>query len=201
MLGWEAEAVVRRALGHDGPPIGPQMADRFSVLEQLVAGHLAAREEPPPGGARLATVVLEQLAGEPARRSLGAAGHERLAQRFALPVGRLLLFGDFPRRGDFGPHGIVGTVSQEPIAKRQRRPAIVLVVDGDGGKRLVVARVHPALVFQYRAGTGRNSRSPPEFGKRLDLLQRVARYTGAQTLPHDAVQVNEDLAAQQLVDG
>src|SRR5262245_36604480 len=197
MLGWEAEAVVRRALGHDGPPIGPQMADRFSVLEQLVAGHLAAREEPPPGGARLATVVLEQLTGEPARRSLVAAGHERLAQRFALPIGRLLLVGDFPRFGDFGPHGIAGSVSQEPIAKRQRRPAIVLVVDGDGPKRLVVARVHPALVFQYRAGAGRDSRSPQECGKSLDLLQRVARHTGPQALPNDTMQVHEDLATQQ----
>src|SRR5262249_52100475 len=70
-----------------------------------------------------------------------------------------------------------------------------------GGKRLVIARVHPALVFQYRPGAGRDSRSPPEYGKSLDLLQRVARYTGAQTLPHNAMQVDEDLAAQQFVDG
>src|SRR5262249_61437311 len=130
-------------LAWDGRTIRKNTAHSFGVVEELVAGHLAAREEPPPGGARLATVVLEQLTGEPARRSLVAAGHERLAQRLALPIGRLLLFGNFPRRGDFGPHGIAGSVSQEPIAKRQRRPAIVLVVDGDGPNRLVAPRVHP----------------------------------------------------------
>src|SRR5439155_20830895 len=56
LLGWEAEAVVQRALGRNGPGFGSKPPDRFGVLEQLVTRHLAAREEPPPGGAHLATV-------------------------------------------------------------------------------------------------------------------------------------------------
>src|SRR5439155_21729615 len=126
MLGWEAEAVVHRALGRDGPSVRLKPANRFGVLEQLLTGHLAAREEPPPGGARLATVVLEQLAGEPARRSFDTPGQERLAQRFALGIGRSLLLGHVPRLRDLRPHRAGGAMSQEPVAKRQRRAAIVL---------------------------------------------------------------------------
>src|SRR5437763_708391 len=62
-----------------------EAADRLRVVHQLVERHLlAALEEPPPRGPRLAPVIFEQLAREPARGAHDLAGDERLAERLAL---------------------------------------------------------------------------------------------------------------------
>ena len=53
--------------------VGLELADRLEVLDELLRGHPDALEVPPPRRPRLAPVVLQQLAGQPARRpGLGA---------------------------------------------------------------------------------------------------------------------------------
>src|SRR6185369_16409869 len=80
-----------------------EAADGLAVLHQLVGGHGAAGVEPPPRGARLAAVILEQLGDEPARRAGLGAGEQRLAQRLALGVARLALLVGGPLVGRQGP--------------------------------------------------------------------------------------------------
>ena len=80
LLGRKRERVHERSLIRERLADGHQAADRLGVVDELLDRHLiAALEEPPPGGSRLAPVVLEELAGEPPRRPRFGALDERPA--------------------------------------------------------------------------------------------------------------------------
>ena len=84
----------------------------------------------------------------------------------------------------------------QPVTKRERRPAIVFVVVGDGIELLRIALLHPALVREDRADALANVRLSRIRDERFDLLQRVALDARAQALAHHGVQIDEDAAAQ-----
>ena len=82
----------------------------------------------------------------------------------------------------------------------QGRDAVLLVVEPDALEQRVVAGVEPGLERLHRLGAARDVRAALELVERLHLLDRVARHRRAQRLPRDAVEVDEHLAAEEVVD-
>ena len=89
---------------------------------------------------------------------------------------------------------------EQPIVQQHGRHAVVAVVGLDVGERSRVARRAPGVVHDDAvAAVGRVGRARVHV-ERLELLDRVARRADAEPLAHDAVQIDEAPAPEQLVD-
>ena len=179
-------------------------ADRFGVaLLELLARPPDPVEERPPDGLRLAPVVEEELREQPARPVgfadvvgiLGQAGEQSRAQLLGLDCagGRLARLLRLRLRRVPGPLG------QQPVAELHRRDAVLLVVGGDVVEDLRVAAHEPVLVHHDRVVARLQVGVPLEV-ERLDVLEPVVLVRDAQPLRDDLVEVDEDLAAEQVVE-
>ena len=84
--------------------------------------------------------------------------------------------------------------------ERDRRAAVLLVVGADPLEQRVLLRLEPLLEEDDRLVAARDLRRAHEPVQLLDLLDRVARDAGPQRLLHDAVEVDEQLLPQPVVD-
>ncbi len=75
-----------------------------------------------------------------------------------------------------------------------------MVVLVDLAQERVVARLHPLLEDHDRGAAVLHLRLPLEVEEGLELLQPVARPRGAEAVADDAVEVDEDLAAEEVVE-
>ena len=197
LLRRERQRVDRRLLALHRSADRHQSGNGLRVLEQLLLRHLlAAHEEPPPYRPVLAAVVLEKLAGQPLRRPGLLVVDEPTTQFSTRPR---VLGVVAPGLTGLAPRRILAMLPDQPVTKRKRGQAIVLVVGGDRREQRPVAFAHVLLVGEHRADAAAHLRPPHVRHKRLDVLQRVARDTGAEALPHDRVQVDEHAAAQEIV--
>ena len=80
------------------------------------------------------------------------------------------------------------------------RAAVLLVVALDLGEERLVARLEPGLERDDRVVAALHLGVALEAVERLDRLDRVARGRGAERLADDAVEVDEHLAAEEVVD-
>src|SRR5690606_35554088 len=170
----------------------------------------------PPEALALAAVVVDRGTREAERALLGAAlrvgrlAREGAQAQAAGTLGRLVPAGGglaLTWRGP-GAHPTRGSLLDEPVAQRERRAAVVLVVVGDLGEKCLGLAV-PAFLAQ-QAVTGvlldrvARGRDLPRAGlgqvERLDLLEGVRARAPAQRPAHDGKQVDEHGLAQQVVD-
>ena len=84
--------------------------------------------------------------------------------------------------------------------ERDRRAAVLLVVGADPLEQRVLLRLEPLLEEDDRLVAARDLRRAHEPVQLLDLLDRVARDAGPQRLLDDAVEVDEQLLPQPVVD-
>ena len=89
---------------------------------------------------------------------------------------------------------------EQPVAQEPRRDAVLVVVLVDLAQERVVARLHPLLEDDDRGAAVLHLGLPLEVEERLHLLQPVARPRGADAVADDAEQVDEDVAAEQVVE-
>ena len=104
-----------------------------------------------------------------------------------------------PRDRDSEPRLRFVSAFEQPAAQEQVREAVLLVVALDPVEDLLVALGHPALI-----GDDRVVAAPELLGRLHEelahLLDRVARVRDPERLPRDREQVDEGLAAQELVE-
>ena len=133
-----------------------------------------------------------------------AWSERRSSARAAAKLGRLLVrllrLGPRPPRDrDAEPRLRLLPPLEQPVAQEQGREAVLLVVALDPVEDLLVALVHPALV-----GDDRVVAAPELLGRLHEelahLLDRVARVRDPERLARDRVQVDEGLAAEELVE-
>ena len=144
-------------------------------------------------------MVAEQLTGEPARRALVFTRRQVDPQplagldRFRL-LGLEILPCDRLAPGQLGPH------LEEPVAQRERRAAVLLVVGRDPVEQRAVSLRAPALVGDDRVRAAPDRRSADEPRELLGLLQGVCLGADDDRLADDRQQVDEHPTAQQVVD-
>jgi hypothetical protein len=179
-----------------------QLADRLGVVDEIGGRHLVASlEEPPPGWPRLAPVVFEQLSCQPSRRAGRRPLDEGLPQRLAFPVGGEPVLSEITGREGVRPRNGFESLAEKPVAQRQRRATVLLVVGGDRLQSCSIARLHPVLVLEHGERPAAHTRTSLEAGQLFDLLERIPWHPGAKPLADDLVQVDEDLSTQQSVHG
>ena len=155
-------------------------------------------EERPPDRLALAVVVVEQL-----RRQLLARVEQLRAQLG--PLGLLL---GSPASAPRGSGGGIGPNRASASSRRSssqsrsstRRDAVLAVVLVDLVEERLVARSASTLEDHDRGAAVLDLRLPLEVEERLDLLQPVARPRGAEAVADDREQVDEDAAAEQVVE-
>ena len=186
------------------------------LVEELVVGHPVESEVFPPVDLVLASMPLEELsedplsllfAGSPCWKTRGKCLRDRTDARE--PLGELLAgLGD--RLGRARHWMAVSSLylqaqPLEPLAQLESRDAVVLVVRLDRllDLRRQRAGVSPCDRILDRPELPRGlpeihlARQPIE---RLELLDRVAVDARSQTLTNHAIEVDEDLGAQQLIE-
>ena len=90
---------------------------------------------------------------------------------------------------------------EQPVAQRERRRAVLLVVGADGFEQLVVGGLQPRLVGDDRSAALADALlETDEAVVALELLQRVAVLADLQALADDGVEVDEHPVAQEVVD-
>ena len=151
-------------------------------------------------GLRLALVVVEEVRDEPARTPLLLSVEQRLVQRDPRRVPLLGLLRLLPLIRRHLPGEPVRPQPEEPLVERDRRAAVLLVVRADPLEQRVLLGLEPLLEEDDRLGPARDLGRALEPVQLLDLLDRVARHACAQRLPDDAVEVDEQLLAQPVVD-
>ena len=192
--------------------------DARSLVEQLVLGHLVESKELPPVDLVFASMPLEELREDPLRLldpvplEREVRGRAPRTPRECAPgAPRASRFGLAERRGG-SRDGLTPIASPLPdAASRASRAA-------------PSAETQSSRLYERTASRisgGQRGRVPPrdrvldgaqvprhlpkidlarEAVERLELLDGVAVDAGAQRLPHDAVEVDEDLRAQELVE-
>ena len=157
-------------------------------------------EEPlPPLRLRLAAVVVEELREEPGRVAL-LQPSARAARR-AEPLARAASPPRAARARAVGRHGRSGRPPlQQPLVERDRRAAVLLVVGLDVAQERVVAALEPLLEEDGRLVAAHDLGRAHEPVQRLDRLDRVALDRRAERLLDDAVEVDEHVVAQEVVD-
>ena len=177
-----------------------EAADRVVVLHELVADEPEVVEPLPPRRLRLAAVVVEEVREEPARVALLRALEQRLVQRRPLGVALLGLFRPLPLLGRRPPRQLGRPQPEQPLVQLEGRAAVLLVVEADPLEQRVVPGLHPLLEEDDRLVPARHRGRALEAVELLHLLDRVARHRGAERLPDDAVEVDEDLLPEEVVD-
>ena len=89
---------------------------------------------------------------------------------------------------------------EQPVAEEPRRDAVLAVVLVDLTKQRVVARLHPLLEDDDRGAAVLDFRAPLEVEEGLHLLEPVAGTRGADAVADDRQQVDEDAAAEEVVE-
>ena len=177
-----------------------QAADRLPVLEQLLGRHVRLVEHRPVDGLALAVVVIEQLGRE---RGRGIARCEHLlAQRGSLGLLGLLRLRLLRLRQRERPElrERLPTPLEQPVREHARADAVLAVVRLDLRQDRRVALDHPALELDDRGAAVLDRRGAVEVEQVLDLLQPVPLPRDHQPAPDDAVEVDEHLAAQEVVE-
>ncbi len=137
---------------------------------------------------------------EPARASLLRAGEQRLVERNPRRVALLGLLLALALVRRQAPGELRWPTREEPLVERDRRAAVLLVVGANPLEQRALLRLDPLLEQDDRLGPARNLRRTLEVVELLDLLDRVAGDAGPQRLLHDAVEVDEQLLPQPVVD-
>ena len=88
----------------------------------------------------------------------------------------------------------------EPVADRKRRADVLDVVELDPAQQLVVPGLEPLLVGDGGVAAAGDVELLPLVAETLELLQRIARPALAQPLADDGVEVDEGLAAEEVVE-
>ena len=200
LLRRERERVDERLPVLVRPPDQHEPADRVRVLDQLVLVERDVVEPLPPLRLRLAAVVVEEVREEPARAPLLRPVEQRLVERRARRVALLdlLLALALVRRQP--PGQLLRPLREQPLVERDRRAAVLLVVRADALEQRVVLRLEPLLEEDDRLGATLDLRGAREAVQLLDLLDRVARDARAERLLDDAVEVDEHVLPEPLVD-
>ena len=177
-----------------------ETADRLRVLDELLRGEVEPVEEGPPERLALAVVVVEELRRELLQRV--AAVEQRLANDAPRLLLRLhgLRLERLGRRERAEPRERLCPPLEQPVAEHARRDAVLAVVCGDRGEDRVVALDHPALELDDRRAALADLGGALEADQVLDLLEPVARPRDTEAALHDLVEVDEHLAAQQVVE-
>ena len=185
-------------LGRLAVPLEP--ADRRAVADQLVVVELRPAEPRPPLGPRLALVVVEQVREQPPRLALLGAVEQPRLQRLARGVALLGLLRRRALVGRQPPRHLGRPDRAQPLVQLERRAAVLLVVALDLLQDRVVAGLDPLLEADDRLVAARHVGDAHEAVELLDRLDRVAVGRGAERLLDDAVEVDEHLLAQEVVD-
>ena len=171
-----------------------ETADRLRVVEQLLGRPLHPVEVRPPDRLALAVVVVEQLRRQllPRLEQLRAQlGPLLLRLRHRPRLGRR-------RRGRDRPGQRLQL--EQPVAQQTRRDAVLAVVLVDLVEQRLLAGLHPLLEDHDRGAAVLHLRLPLEVEERLHLLQPVAPARGAEAVADDLEQIDEDAAAEQVVE-
>ncbi len=200
LLRRERERVDERSPVLDRLTQEPHPTHRVRVLDELVLVELEMVEPLPVLGLRLALVVVEEVRKEPARTPLLLSVEQRLVERDPrrIPLLGLLRLLALLRR--HLPRKPVRPEPEQPLVERDRRAAVLLVVRADALEQRVLLRLEPLLEEDDRLGPAHDLGRALEPVQLLDLLDRVARDAGPQRLPDDAVEVDEQLLPQPVVD-
>ena len=197
LLRREPEAVDLRASALLRLAEGLEEADRVGVLDQLLGRLLDPVEERPPDRLALAVVVVEELRGELLPRleqRLPQLGSLDLRRRRRL---RLLWLGE-RERPELRER--LAAEPEQPVAQRERGRAVLLVVGRDRVEDRPVARLDVALVLDDRGAAVLDLRAALEPEEGFHLLEPVAADRCEQAALDDLVEVDEDAAAEQVVD-
>ena len=198
--------------------VAHEPGERVALVDQVGERHAAQIEVAPPRGLALAPVVEQEMREQAAlglrrcvvvavrpdspsvRRSIERRDVGHPLRRAVLLLG-LGLAEVVEVDAELAPPPRAASSLEQPVAQRQRRAAVLLVVGADRLEQLVVAGLEPGLVGDDRAAALADALlQAREAVVALELLQRVALLADLQALPHDGVEVDEDLVAQQLVD-
>ena len=227
VLGREAEALEAGAVPARLAEIGVELdhADRLALVDEVGVGHAAQLVVAPPERLVLAPVPAEQLGQQPGRPLL--VGRRRGGEVDALEIARqrghhLGDLGGAPLGlGRLGGLGLQGRARDlhaeplpeveppglEPVAEEPRAHDVVAVVALDAAEDLVAdealgggAAAEPGLELDDAAPGILQGDLAGEAVEGLEALDRVALDAGADPLPDDAVEVDEDAAAEQPVD-
>ena len=198
--GGNSKRVLERLLDRHRLADELEAADRLGALDQLVLVELEVVEVGPPLRLLLAPVVLEQLREQPARVALLRVGEQLgLDQRALLePLLRLLL--DLALLGPLAPLDLGRPQLEQPAMELVERAAVVLVVGADLLEDLALAHLEPLLERDHRAAAAAHLLAALEAVERLDLLDRVAVEREPERLADDPEEIDEHLAAQQVVE-
>ena len=177
-----------------------ETADRVRVLDQLVLVEREVVEPFPPLRLRLAAVVVEEMGEEEARVALGRAREQLLVEPHARGVALLGLRGLLALVGRQAPGQLRRPQPEQPLVERDRRAAVLLVVRADRSEQRGILGLDPLLEEDDRLRPALDLGRALEAVELLDLLDRVARDARAERLLDDAVEVDEHLLPEPVVD-
>ena len=200
LLRREAQRVLERLLHRHRLAVQLEPADRLRALDQLLRVEAAVIEVTPPLRLLLAAVVLEQVREQPARLALLRVREQLRLDPRALLEALLRLLLDLALLGRPAPLDLRRSQLEQPPMELVERAAVVLVVGADLLEDRVLPRLEPLLERDDRAAPAGHLLPALEAVERLDLLDRVARQREPQRLADDAEEVDEHLAAQQVVE-
>ena len=184
------------------PPVPREAADRGAILDELLIVELRPAKPRPPPGTLLALVVVDEVTEQAPRRrppplpraaGLGAPPARRRAPR---P----------PRSAACARRAARATAARggrsSRAATRAARPSSGSPPRCSARRRRAARRprLQPLLEADDRLVPARDLRGAHEPVELLDRLDRVAVDRGAERLLDDAVEVDEHLPAQEVVD-
>ena len=176
------------------------VADRVRVGHELLGVERLVVEVLPPLRLVLAAVVLEQVGEEPPRLALLRAREQGGFDALPLLEQRLRLLARLPLLRRRPPGELGRTELQQPAVQLVERAAVLLVVGADRVEDVLRARLQPLLERDGRAAPAADVLRALEAVELLDLLDRVAVEREPERLLRDPIEVDEHLAAEQLVE-
>ena len=200
LLRLEAERVPPGLLHLVRLAVGDEPAERVPVRDELLVVEPAVEEVLPPLRPLLALVVVEQVREQPVGVALLGAGEERVADARPLGVALLRLLAPLALVRRQPPRHLRRPPLEQPAVQLVERDAVLLVVVADPVEERVVAGLEPRLEGGHRLAPAPDLGRALEAEELLDLLDRVARHRRAQRLLRHAEEVDEHLAAEEVVD-
>src|SRR5690606_2335566 len=196
-----------------------QSAQGFRILDELVIAHRQPLEVLPPRRFILAAVESEQLGENPAGLLLDGAmfrisrdtGGQQLCELgdFLEMIRQIFARLRIPRIGTghfvFDLRGELIAQLLEPVAKSERRQAVVAVVAFDASQQLVpsliiATKLQPRLKVGEGRVRGAQLDGPPEAVEGLELFDRIAFDGCPQGLPDYPVKIDEHFSTKEPVD-